>query len=376
MTDRFNIDSHKLIFHPKRVAQWQEAADQWEKAKSVYPIYVEVSPVGACNHRCTFCAVDYIGYKSNRLSTSVIAERLPEMGQLGVKSIMFAGEGEPLLHKDTAEHVLICNEANIDVAFTTNASVVRQDFIDRALPGVTWIKVSLNAGTPETYSKIHQTKESDFHRVIENLKVMVAEKKAGNTSCTIGAQTLLLPENSDELEQLIHICRDEIGLDYLVIKPYSQHKYSNTKIYENIDYTTYFDFGDKLSRYNTDSFNVVFRGKTLEKYGESEALRYKKCHATPYFWAYVMADGSVYGCSAYLLNDKFCYGNLNEQSFKQIWEGSKRQENLRFINADLNISDCRKNAWFSKSIPNEAKMAVRSYEFSFSLLGSCVEVRA
>ena len=153
----------------------------------------------------------------------------------------------------------------------------------------------------------------------------------------------MLPENVDELEELIHICRDEIGLDYLVIKPYSQHKYSHTKIYENIDYTTYFDFGDKLSRYNTDSFNVVFRGKTLEKYGESEALRYKKCHATPYFWAYVMADGSVYGCSAYLLNDKFCYGNLNEQSFKQIWEGSKRQENLRFINADLNISDCRKN---------------------------------
>ena len=36
MTDRFNIDSHKLIFHPKRVAQWQEAADQWGKSKITF----------------------------------------------------------------------------------------------------------------------------------------------------------------------------------------------------------------------------------------------------------------------------------------------------------------------------------------------------
>ena len=85
MTDRFNIDSHKLIFHPKELPNGRKRRTNGEKAKSVYPIYVEVSPVGACNHRCTFCAVDYIGYKSNRLSTSVIAERLPEMGQLGVK---------------------------------------------------------------------------------------------------------------------------------------------------------------------------------------------------------------------------------------------------------------------------------------------------
>ena len=38
MSDTFAIDSHKLIYHPSRVNQWQEGKDEWETAKSIYPI--------------------------------------------------------------------------------------------------------------------------------------------------------------------------------------------------------------------------------------------------------------------------------------------------------------------------------------------------
>ena len=88
---------------------------------------------------------------------------------------------------------------------------------------------------------------------------------------------------------------------------------------------------------------MIFRTTTLKKYLAPVDLRYKNCPDTPYFWAYVMADGSVYGCSAYLLDDRFQYGNLNQESFKDIWEGDKRRENWSFIKHSLNISDCRKN---------------------------------
>jgi len=340
--DKYSIDSHKLIYHPKRISQFLEAGENWEMAKSVYPIYIEVSPVGACNHRCTFCAVDYIGYKANMLNAELFSVRLEEMGRLGVKSIMYAGEGEPLLHKKINEIVEATKGAGIDISFTTNATVLNDEFINRSLPLTSWIKVSMNAGTAETYAKVHQTKEKDFPRVINNLKTAVAMKKEKKLNCVIGAQSLLLPENVHEMERLAKICRDEIGLDYLVIKPYSQHAFSDTKVYENIDYTSSIGFGDKLRALSNDKFQVVFRENTMKKYIHTEG-RYTKCNATPFFWAYIMADGEVYGCSAYLLDKKFMYGNINEQSFQEIWEGEKRKENFLYIRNELDIKKCRVN---------------------------------
>jgi len=343
MTDVFKIDSQKLIYHPGRVAQLIDVGDDWEKAKEVYPIYLEVSPIGACNHRCTFCAVDYIGYQTTRLDLDVFKVRLEEMGRLGVKSIMYAGEGEPLLHKGINEIVRSTKAAGIDVSFTTNATVLNDAFIEQSLPLTSWVKVSINAGTPETYAKIHQTKEKDFLTVVENLKKAIRFKRENNLDCTIGAQSLLLPENAAEMEELAYLCRDEIGLDYLVIKPYSQHCFSDTHVYDGIDYDQYLQMGETLRAISNSSFNVVFRSNTMKKYMEPEENRYKKCNATPFVWGYVMADGAVYGCSAYLLDKRFEYGNLMEKSFQEIWQGDKREANFHYIRKELDIHECRTN---------------------------------
>lgn len=344
MDNRFNLDGHKMYYHLDRVVQWERGDKQ-----KVFPIYVEVSPVGHCNHRCTFCAVDYIGYVNRRLDTNKLKDAVLSMAVHGVRSIMYAGEGEPLLHPDIAEIVRYTDKQGIDVALTTNAVALTKQFCQDALRHCTWIKVSCNAGNPQDYATIHQTRETDWNRTWENIRYAVELRKnqPGNKT-TIGVQCLLLPDNAKGLHTLAKQCR-KVGVDYLVIKPYSQHLASDTKQYADIRYDNYEKYTSALSMYASSNFEIIIRKQSMESWDEEDRKKdYCKCYSTPYFWAYVMASGDVYGCSAYLEDKRFCYGNIHDELFSKIWLGDKRRRAMDFVEHELDISECRKNCRMHK----------------------------
>jgi radical SAM protein with 4Fe4S-binding SPASM domain len=331
--DEFRIDSHKLTYHVKRVNDWLDGKD-------VYPIYVEVSPAGACNHRCTYCALDYMEYLPRFLDPALLKERLSEMAALGIKSVMFAGEGEPLLHKAIASIIRHTRGSGIDAAVTSNGVLFGEELAEKTLPSITWIKISINAATPGTYALIHRTDESDFDRVIKNIAGAVRIRDGSALKTTIGMQMILLPENVDEAVLLAEKARD-IGADYLVIKSYSQHSLSITDRYEDIKYSEYLGLKDKLEKISDKRFNVVFRVHAMKKLAE-ETRGYERCLALP-FWSYIDAGGGVWGCSAYLGDERFLFGNINENTFEEIWKGEKRSKAMEFVGTELDTSECRRN---------------------------------
>jgi len=331
--DKYRIDSHKLIYHVDRVHAWQQG-------ENVYPIYMEISPAGTCNHRCTFCALDYMEYQKRFLDTAMLTERLSEMGRLGVKSIMYAGEGEPLLHKDMAEIVRATKNAGIDVAMTTNGVLLRQEVAAEIMPHMEWIKVSINAGTPETYAQIHRCSPADFDKVVANLEAANELRRSRNLRCTLGMQLLLIPENAHEVRDLAAIAQ-RIGMDYLVVKPYSQHPKSHTEAYSQVDYRHYLALADEMKTFNTENFTVLFRTNAMSKAASGKRC-YDHCLAIP-FWSYADAGGNVWGCSVHLGDERFCYGNLNDQTFQEIWEGERRRQSIQWMNENLDLDACRIN---------------------------------
>ena len=117
---------------------------------------------------------------------------------------------------------------------------------------------------------------------------------------------------------------------------------SVTKQYEDVRYSGLMKLADDLDKLNNGKFHVVFRKNAMAKW-DSQDHSYTKCHATPHFWAYIMASGDVYGCSAYLLDDRFKYGNIHKQTFTEIWEGPQRQKNWKYVLNELDITECRQN---------------------------------
>lgn len=331
--DKYRIDSHKLIYHVPRV-------NDWLNGEITYPIYMEISPSGACNHRCTYCALDFMEYQQRYLDTNILKERLAEMGELGLKSVMYAGEGEPFLHKDIAEIIEHTKKSGIDVGITTNGVLLNELLAEEMLADVEWIKVSINGATKDTYAKIHRSKPDDFETVIKNMKYAVKIRSENGYKCALGMQLLLIPENQHEVVLLAELARD-IGMDYLVIKPYSQHPLSKTDRYKSIKYRDYANLADTLTKFNTSEFSVIFRMQTMKKWDEA-GRNYKRCIALP-FWSYVDAGGNVWGCSVYLGDERFYYGNINESRFKEIWEGEKRLKSLRWVEKEFDASQCRIN---------------------------------
>ena len=329
--DSYQIDSHKLIYHPRRVADWLEGKD-------IYPIYVEIALYGGCNHRCIFCALDYLDYKPQFIDKDILIDILSEMAQCGVKSVMYAGEGEPLLHKDITELILYTKKIGIDVAATTNGVFFNDEIAKKTLSVLTWLRISLDAGTAVTYSKIHCCHPDDFQRVFDNISCAVKLKRQNNYACTIGVQFILLPDNYKEVSVLAKQLRD-CGVDYLIIKPYSHHPLSKNKINGTFNYSNYLYLDEELQKLSDSNFKIIFRAHTMRKLKQEKP--YKRCLGLP-FWTYIDSVGNIYACSSFLGNERFSYGNIYKNTFKEIWAGTKRKKILNMFNTDLDISQCRK----------------------------------
>lgn len=327
---KFNLDGHKLQHHLERVLAWKQGQD-------VAPINVEISPMGACNHRCVFCNYNYLGHKS-RLPKGKMIDLVSQLAAAGVKAVIFAGSGEPSLHEDTFPAIEKARSLGLDVAMSTNGALLTQDNLECIARNLTWIRFSCSGTTPENYAQIHGTSADDYAKVVANINKLRALKETLRTNLTIGVQLVLLPQNMEGVLAQANFMK-HAGVDYFVVKHFYAHeKNSFTIDSDNISSAFLAELGKQAGLMSTETYSFVVRSRdALDR-----DRPYSTCEGLPFFF-YVSENGDVYSCFSHQEDAQTCFGNVIESSFAEVCSSQKKRDAIQYIQNCINKNTCQAN---------------------------------
>ncbi len=339
------------VFSPLKLFGHMDVMHDWWQGKNVYPITMELSPSTICNHFCTWCMHGgYFGShkgddKSLKANPDSSIMPLPfyktlldELVTLGTKSMIFSGSGEPFVNPALPEMIEYTAAKGVDSAVITHGGLLTPEKAEVVARHCTWIRISLNAGTPETREKIH--KVNDFEKVLGNLANLAEEKKRQNSNVQIGAQIAVSPENFEDIEIAVERVR-ETGIAYFQIKPVILHPKSTSEFYDRDFYIDVLYRARAAKKLETPDFKVFvkedqFAGVLSD---DLERSSYRKCYAT--FFPVIEANKKVYYCSQTRGQEEFCVGDLSQNTFKEIWESDRRKQVIESINVDECQPICR-----------------------------------
>lgn len=144
-----------------------------------FPKEIFIDLTSFCNQRCIFCANRKLKNKRT-MEHSLVMRILRESYENGTRDIGIYATGESFLVKNLAEYIKAAKKIGHEYIFiTTNGALATpqraKDVLDA---GLSSIKFSINAGTRESYKKIHGT--DDFDKVLANLRwISEYRKKSG-----------------------------------------------------------------------------------------------------------------------------------------------------------------------------------------------------
>jgi len=356
MSDQYKMDGHKMLWHLERV-------NDWNNAKRIAPIHIDVGLSKGCNIKCEYC---YGATQGNLFSRQkeVTFEREPLLryfktaGESGVKSMAIIGEAEPTLNPYLYEAIAEGTKAGVDISLATNGVLFDDGEAGiQALRDLIWIRFNISAHDYESYREIHGSKE--FEKFKQKVEFCVATKKKYNLDVTIGFQMVLTPNNVRFAVGLAKLGK-ELGVDYLVIKQCSDTVDNDLGIFERLDeYHSFADILKEAETHSTDNYDVIIKWHKITNEGKRG---YDTCLGIP-FLLYSSGDGKLFPCGMFFdyESDEYLMGDLLTQSFGEILNSERYWEIVEKIKKlDVHkvcYANCRTNAineflWQVKSPPN------------------------
>ena len=194
-------------------ADWYKAI---AKKQFLPPVEAAISPIHACNLNCKHCNSGKFlkdGRELEKMPDEHFISLMAFLAWWGVKGVCFAGGGEPSLHTALPEAIRECEDGLMSSSVLTNGTILNDNLLD-AYRRCSWVGISIDAGTSETFSLLKRTTYSMFDLAINNIKKIM--KDPGQ--CKVAYKFLLSSTNQYEiLEACLHA--SDLGVHDFHLRP-------------------------------------------------------------------------------------------------------------------------------------------------------------
>lgn len=335
-------------FQPLKLLRHAPKVEAMLRGEVVYPISVEIDLSNTCPHDCPFCSFGTStsqGYRQQNWVTFPAPRMLTlldEMAECGVKSVTFTGGGEPLVHKQAAAIFEKASE-HFEWGLVTNGFLLKDAVADVAAKHATFVRVSLDAGTPETHHLTHGLPEGQFqfHQILDHIAALRAKADASHrkTPLIIGASFCVMDQNWREIYLAGKQLKDHGG-DYLELRPTYPTLWRGdgwgTALSPAAAEAVPIEIAHARLHLDDATFHIIGMTDRFDNVAHEKPLKpYSKCRIGD-LTTVIGADGRGWHCCVQRGMDYFTYGSFLTRSFREVWDSQQR----RTLIEGIDVTQC------------------------------------
>lgn len=289
----------------------------WISGKKIKHAFIYLT--NACNYNCLHCYLNCGSPKLRELSKAEIFKLIEQLYDYGVDQINLDG-GEPFLRKDLFEILEKTSSLGIPTSIVTNASLLNDKLMKKLSKFGVKLSFSLDGATEETNTKIRRN-PSAFRNTINWIR------RAIELGFEVKIWYVVNALNIDEvpllIENLIKQKVDVYKIKFLCF--FKCSKMGRAEKYWTdlqVDKSRWAEYLEKVKKIQEKYTFVGFEPWVIPKRDASFYLKdYRWCNLERRELCYISCTGDVTFCS--LLFNYEPLGNIREEVFINIWEGSR-----------------------------------------------------
>ena len=309
-SDPFLMGSTKMLWHMDRVLAWQ-------KGERIAPLLIDIGATQICQASCVWCYAVWqkMDHKSI-LREDILVRLFSEAPLIGVKAITLTGNGEPALNPGVWKAMQEGKRHGLDIGVASNTiGIDTSDKVNAVVDNCLWLRTTIGGYDKESYKKIH--KVDFFEKVLNNVRAIIAAKKARNSNITLGFQMVLVPECLEYVRPLAQLSLD-LGLDYFVIKQFSNPANSGIPSSTGYDQDKFFEDSQialkEAEAMSNDKTKIIVKWNLMKQLNKR---MYPYCIDLPFIFQ-ISGSGKCYPCGFLFNREEYCYGDLYKQTLPEI----------------------------------------------------------